>query len=113
MTPLRCSVPSPSTYPFGRVKGYSVCRLIPSPRSAWRWLRQTLCPWFASSARSRPDHAFMGDDDLLGGDLVGAGVEVGARPLGRPAVLEVPPGDLLHLGVLRHDRTVPARRVDV
>src|SRR3954466_5444491 len=67
-----------------------------------------------SGARSfRSAQPFVGDDHLLGGDLVAAGVELGAGPLGDPALVEVPAADLGLHRVLDDDRAVATGAVDV
>src|SRR5689334_19286132 len=100
MMPVLCKVPSSSTYPFGRVKGNSVCN--PLIQSLLRHALLALVsrrrgarhPIATRCSRSCSVEPFVGDDHLFGGDLVGAGVELGAGPLGDPAALEVPAGDL-------------------
>src|SRR5262245_3027702 len=69
ITPLRCNTPSPSTYPFGRVKANSVCR--------------------PAIVTSHPVEELLLDGQLFDHHLVAAGLEVGRGELRRPALFHV------------------------
>src|SRR5690554_299548 len=72
IVPRRCSVPSESTNPFGRVKLNSVCNAI--------GVDYLLPAKLLSGLLGRPLELLVGDRQLLDHDVVAAGVEVGGRP---------------------------------
>src|SRR3954453_13525768 len=92
IVPARCRTPSPSMYPLGNVKVYSVC----SP---------------AIEVSSRPDEQLVLHGALFDHQLIGRGVQIRSSDFARPHVGQVEAVDLFLDAVVDHDRTVLVRRL--